>query len=404
VYAPEEVVARGHGRDRQEQAHGHRHPGGRDPADAKPTIFQIAPPRASGRAAGAGVLKDLAPGLKILANLTVCTLKGPGRCTDLWLDDESRALAARAAARGAQAVPARAWARLLDRFRRQPGRHGHRDVLRRGRSSLIKEIRIKETVAAAVAEESLRTYDQNNDVRRGPVTELKTVPPLPAAAGCRSRSSPIRCSRATVPRRFRSSLPVRCHCYPNLRFQELALVPCRMDGLHIHYCPSFHGHGSLDCSPHRSTRYHPFIIGLAVVEHCYFNQSLEWSTICLQKARETNAATYPHVWWGRAVITLGIINGGLGLQLSDTLRKRDCIRNCLCLHVVLVGGSHCSSFPPQPQQQEGETGEGMFNHEKNSSTERMNNVESGDSGPHSPVIRASSPEMFQPVEHSRRYG
>lgn len=30
-----------------------------------------------------------------------------------------------------------------------------------------------------------------------------------------------------------------------------------------------------------------------------------------------NAATYPHVWWGRAIVTLGMVNGGLGLKLSD---------------------------------------------------------------------------------------
>lgn len=30
-----------------------------------------------------------------------------------------------------------------------------------------------------------------------------------------------------------------------------------------------------------------------------------------------NIATYPHVWWGRAAVTLGIINGGLGLQLAN---------------------------------------------------------------------------------------
>lgn len=30
-----------------------------------------------------------------------------------------------------------------------------------------------------------------------------------------------------------------------------------------------------------------------------------------------NVATYPHVWLGRAAITLGIINGGLGLKLSE---------------------------------------------------------------------------------------
>jgi hypothetical protein len=29
-----------------------------------------------------------------------------------------------------------------------------------------------------------------------------------------------------------------------------------------------------------------------------------------------NVATYPHIWWGRSIITLGIINGGLGLRLS----------------------------------------------------------------------------------------
>jgi hypothetical protein len=30
-----------------------------------------------------------------------------------------------------------------------------------------------------------------------------------------------------------------------------------------------------------------------------------------------NAATYPHIWWGRAIVTLGMINGGLGFKLSD---------------------------------------------------------------------------------------
>merc|ERR1711977_310171 len=34
-----------------------------------------------------------------------------------------------------------------------------------------------------------------------------------------------------------------------------------------------------------------------------------------------NAATYPHIWWGRAIITLGIINGGLGLKLSANTKS-----------------------------------------------------------------------------------
>lgn len=28
-----------------------------------------------------------------------------------------------------------------------------------------------------------------------------------------------------------------------------------------------------------------------------------------------------HVWWGRIIVTLGIINAGLGLQLSDNTTK-----------------------------------------------------------------------------------
>jgi len=39
--------------------------------------------------------------------------------------------------------------------------------------------------------------------------------------------------------------------------------------------------------------------------------------LLFRRSGRPNIATYPHVWWGRAAITLGIINGGLGLQLSD---------------------------------------------------------------------------------------
>lgn len=40
-----------------------------------------------------------------------------------------------------------------------------------------------------------------------------------------------------------------------------------------------------------------------------------------KKSGRANAVTYPHIWWGRAVITLGIINGGLGLQLSGNTTR-----------------------------------------------------------------------------------
>jgi len=40
-----------------------------------------------------------------------------------------------------------------------------------------------------------------------------------------------------------------------------------------------------------------------------------------KKTGGANVATYPHIWWGRAIVTLGIINGGFGLQLSDNTTK-----------------------------------------------------------------------------------
>lgn len=38
--------------------------------------------------------------------------------------------------------------------------------------------------------------------------------------------------------------------------------------------------------------------------------------ILFKRTGGRNVATLPHVWWGRAAVTLGIINGGLGLQLA----------------------------------------------------------------------------------------
>jgi hypothetical protein len=40
-----------------------------------------------------------------------------------------------------------------------------------------------------------------------------------------------------------------------------------------------------------------------------------------KKTGGANVATYPHIWWGRAIVTLGIINGGLGLRLSGNTTK-----------------------------------------------------------------------------------
>ncbi|KAF7921205.1 uncharacterized protein EAE98_008631 [Botrytis deweyae] len=64
------------------------------------------------------------------------------------------------------------------------------------------------------------------------------------------------------------------------------------------------------------------IIGL-VVAGCLLLQPITGLThhMLYKRRGGSNVATYPHVWWGRAVITLGIINGGLGLRLADNSKK-----------------------------------------------------------------------------------
>ena len=67
--------------------------------------------------------------------------------------------------------------------------------------------------------------------------------------------------------------------------------------------------------------YHP-IIGILVVGLLLLQPilGLIHHYIYKRQGARTIWAT-AHVWFGRVVITLGIINGGLGLRLSDNTRK-----------------------------------------------------------------------------------
>jgi hypothetical protein len=171
-------------------------------ADAKPTVLQVGPATRVWKGRGFGTLKDLAPGLKVLANLTVCTLKGPGRCVDLWLDDESRAAARE---------------RQFERHKLFQREHGLgcwiESVDNQGGTvtvtifdaadpSLVKEFKVKDGATAAVAEESLRTYDQVNDVRRGSVLEIKTVPMAPGSSGVQITFKPVPLLEGYRPKRY----------------------------------------------------------------------------------------------------------------------------------------------------------------------------------------------------------
>src|SRR5258708_6242434 len=58
--------------------------------DAKPTAFQILPSTRIWKGTCLGTSADLDPGQSVTINLTVCTLKGPGRAVEIWLDAKSR--------------------------------------------------------------------------------------------------------------------------------------------------------------------------------------------------------------------------------------------------------------------------------------------------------------------------
>jgi hypothetical protein len=51
--------------------------------------------------------------------------------------------------------------------------------------------------------------------------------------------------------------------------------------------------------------------------------------LLFKRHNRKNGATYAHVWWGRAVITLGIINGAFGLQLAGNSRSGEIVYSVL---------------------------------------------------------------------------
>jgi hypothetical protein len=170
--------------------------------EMKPAVLQVGPSTRVWKGRGFGTLADLAVGQKVLANLTVCTLKGPGRCVDLWLDDESRAVARERQLETHKLFQREhglgCWIEAVDN---QAGTVTVA-LFDAADPSLLKDFRLKEHVAAAVAEASLRTYDQHNDVRRGPITEIKSVPPVPGHSGLRITFQPNPLLEGYRPQRF----------------------------------------------------------------------------------------------------------------------------------------------------------------------------------------------------------
>lgn len=179
--------------------------------DAKPTIFQLTPATRVWKKRGIGTLADLAAGQSVTINITVATLKGPGRALEIWLDAESRAVAA-------------AHQREVHRqFIREHGIAGVIDAVDNAQgivsvtlfagfdSTLMDDFPTKTFLAvaakgapfvpgpgfvdpvaitAAVAEDNLRTWDQINDRKAGPLLKVQSIVAGPGNSGVRVRFKP----------------------------------------------------------------------------------------------------------------------------------------------------------------------------------------------------------------------
>lgn len=151
--------------------------------DEKPTIFDLQSSTRVWQGQGFASLDDINPGQIIQLNLTWATLYGPGRCTDLWLDQTSQRLAKSqqlAVHRDHQKDRGLAgWVAEVDNETRAvtitlfDGVDG----------GLLKEFQPNTSGTVVVAEPSLRSYDQVNDRKGGPILAVQDVPKQPGSSG-----------------------------------------------------------------------------------------------------------------------------------------------------------------------------------------------------------------------------
>lgn len=139
-------------------------------------------------------LETLQPGQRVLFNLTWVTLYGPGRITDLWLDEASRKWAT---------------AQQLERHRnhiRERGLAGWVTAVDDEKEivtvtffagvdgKLLEEIAPPASADSppgrpglAVARDSLMTYDPVNDRKRGDILDVRKIPVEPGSSGVQVR-------------------------------------------------------------------------------------------------------------------------------------------------------------------------------------------------------------------------
>jgi len=135
-------------------------------------------------------LEDIEPGQNVLFNLTWATLYGVGRCTELWLDEESRQIAQdRQLAQHRLHQKDRGLAGIIDAVDNQKRIltvtfFGGVD------SSLLDDFKPNASANVCVAEPTLQIYDQVNDKKGGPILSVDQVEKKPGSSGVQIRVQP----------------------------------------------------------------------------------------------------------------------------------------------------------------------------------------------------------------------
>jgi hypothetical protein len=178
--------------------------------DAKVSVFQIVPSTLVWKGHGMGALTDVKPGQAVLMNLTYCTFKGPGRITNLWLDEESRSQAtAQQLEVHRQFMRERGLPGIIDEVDNAKGimtvtlfdgfdpklmeefpRNGTISIPAVPATATKPAIPDPASITAAVAEDNLRTWDQINDRKSGALIEIMQATPSPGNSGLRIRFQP----------------------------------------------------------------------------------------------------------------------------------------------------------------------------------------------------------------------
>lgn len=155
-----------------------------------PKIFDLVPSTRVWKGREVGTLEDIQSDQNVLFNMTWATLYGPGRITEIWLDEESRDLATSSQRKKhLQHIRERGIPGIVDAVDNQE-RIVSVVLFSIVDRELLDELKEGDTTAIAVARETLMTYDPVNDRKRGPLLSKNIIPVQPGSSGVQVQIRP----------------------------------------------------------------------------------------------------------------------------------------------------------------------------------------------------------------------